>query len=157
MIYNKEMNKNIVIAILLIIIAWLSYNSFLNKKTDIDDTVKGPGIVYNNVKPENIVVDLPFPGAVTGKEFKAIGKAKGFMFEASFPVEVLDKDGQRLFIGPAHATVEDWMVDALVPFEIDIKVPETYIGPATIIFRKDNASGLPEHEGSASFPIVIEY
>jgi len=116
-----------------------------------------PSITYKNTSAENIVIDLPYPGAVTGKEFKAIGKAKGFMFEASFPVEVLDKDGKRLFIGPAHATVEDWMVSTLVPFEIDIKIPETYIGPATIIFSKDNASGLPQHDGSASFPITIEY
>jgi len=113
-------------------------------------------ITYKNTSAEYIVVDTPFPGAVTGKEFKVMGRARRFYFEASFPVEVLDKDGKQLFIGPAQAQ-GDWMVDAFVPFEINVKVPDSYIGPATLILHKDNPSGLPEHDASMSFPITIEY
>ncbi|MES3004784.1 MAG: Gmad2 immunoglobulin-like domain-containing protein [Patescibacteria group bacterium] len=115
-----------------------------------------PEPIYVNTSAERIVVDLPYPGAVTGKEFKVMGKARAFYFEGSFPVEVLDKDGNRLFIGPAQAQ-GDWMVDAFVPFEITVKVPDTYIGPATLIMHKDNPSGLPENDASMSFPITIEY
>jgi hypothetical protein len=115
-----------------------------------------PPITYNNTDADHIVVDLPFPGAVVGKEFKVTGKARGFYFEASFPVEVLDKDGKQLFIGPAQA-IGDWMVDAFVPFSIDVKLPESYIGPATLILRKDNPSDMRQYDGSISFPITIEY
>jgi Immunoglobulin-like domain of bacterial spore germination len=115
-----------------------------------------PPITYVNTSVDYIVVDLPFPGAVTGKEFKVTGKARGFYFEASFPVEVLDKDGKRIFIGPAQAQ-GDWMTDSFVPFEITVKVPDTYIGSATLVLHKDNPSDMREYDASMSFPITIEY
>ncbi|TSC70444.1 MAG: hypothetical protein CEO12_378 [Parcubacteria group bacterium Gr01-1014_46] len=116
-----------------------------------------PPITYTNATANLIVVDLPFPGAVTGKEFKVMGKARGtWYFEASFPVEVLDKNGKILFQGPAQAK-DEWMTENFVPFEITVKVPQSYIGPATLVLRKDNPSGLPEHDASISFPITIEY
>lgn len=120
------------------------------------EEIPPPPITYKNTSAEKIIVTNPFPGAVTGKEFKVTGQARAFYFEGSFPVEVLDEDGKRLFIGPAQAQGE-WMVDAFVPFSIDVKVPETYIGPATLVLHKDNASGLPEHDASISFPFTIEY
>lgn len=114
-------------------------------------------IIYKNASLDLIQVSLPYPDAVTGKEFSVIGKARGnWFFEASFPVEVLDKDGKRLAMGIAQAQGE-WMTTEFVPFKADIKVPESYIGPATLVLHKDNPSGLPEHEASISFPFTIEY
>ncbi len=116
-----------------------------------------PPITYDNATSDKIVVTNPFPGAVTGKEFTVAGKARGtWYFEASFPVQVIDKNGKVLFQGPAQAQ-GDWMTENFVPFSIAVKVPATYIGPATLILRKDNPSGLPENEASISFPITIEY
>jgi len=112
---------------------------------------------YANASADLIRVDLPFPGAVTGKEFSVRGQARGnWFFEASFPIEVLDKDGQTLAAGHAEAQ-GDWMTTEFVPFAGDIEVPASYTGPATLILRRDNASGLPEHDASVSFPITIEY
>jgi hypothetical protein len=114
-------------------------------------------ITYINSNVDDITVELPFPGAVTGKEFSVIGKARGkWYFEASFPIEVLDKDGNRLFIGPAQAEGE-WMTEEFVPFKLQVRVPESYIGPATIILKKDNPSGEVQFDASISFPINIEY
>ena len=114
-------------------------------------------ITYFNATDDNIVVELPFPGAVTGKNFSVIGKARGtWFFEASFPIEVLDKDGKFLAVGIAQAQGE-WMTRDFVPFKADIKVPQSYIGKATLVLKKDNPSGLPEHDASVSFPITIEY
>jgi hypothetical protein len=79
-----------------------------------------------------------------------------WFFEASFPMRVLDKDGKVLANGFSQAEGE-WMTEDFVPFKGNMKVPESYIGPATLILMKDNASGLPEHDASISFPIVIEY
>lgn len=117
-----------------------------------------PGkITYTNASSSLIQVALPFPNAVVGKEFSVIGKARGvWFFEASFPIDVIDKDGKLLAQGFAQAQGE-WMTEDFVPFKGDIKVPETYIGAATLILRKDNPSALPEHDASISFPITIEY
>lgn len=112
---------------------------------------------YTNATKDLIVVSLPLPGNVTGKEFSIIGKARGtWFFEASFPVEVLDNNGKTLFSGPAHAE-GDWMTTDFVPFKIDVKVPQSYTGKATVVLKKDNPSGLPERDASVMYPITIEY
>lgn len=112
---------------------------------------------YMNASADRIVVDLPFPGAVTGKQFSVTGKARGnWYFEASFPIEVRDASGTLIASGHAEAQ-SDWMTMEFVPFIADIQVPQTFIGPATLILKNDNASGLPEKDSSISFPITIEY
>jgi hypothetical protein len=114
-------------------------------------------ITYTKASADMIVVDLPFPGAVTGKEFSVVGRARGmWFFEASFPVELHDKNGKLLTTAIAQAEGE-WMTTNFVPFKAEVKAPITYIGPATLVLRKDNASGLPEHDASISFPITVEY
>lgn len=114
-------------------------------------------ITYTNTTSDMIVVELPYPGAVTGKTFSVIGKARGnWFFEASFPLEVLDKDGNILFAGIGQAT-SDWMTTEFVPFKADITIPATYIGPATLVLRKDNPSGEAQYDASISFPFTIEY
>lgn len=114
-------------------------------------------ITYTNASTDLIVVELPYPGAVTGKDFSVIGRARGvWFFEASFPLELLDKDGKLLATGFAQADGE-WMTENFVPFKGEIQAPKSYIGPATLVLKKDNASGLPEHDASISFPIIIEY
>lgn len=114
-------------------------------------------ITYNNASENVIVVELPFPGAVTGKEFSVIGKARGvWFFEASFPVEVLDRDGRTLTTAIATAQ-GDWMTNEFVFFKADVHVPKTYMGKATLILKKDNPSGILSKDASISFPINIEY
>jgi hypothetical protein len=112
---------------------------------------------YTSATADSIVVDLPFPGAVTGKEFSVIGKARGtWYFEASFPVVLIDSSGKVIATGIAQAE-GDWMTENFVPFKATILAPSTFIGPATLVLRKDNPSGLPEHDASVSFPITVEY
>jgi hypothetical protein len=112
---------------------------------------------YVHASADTIQVELPFPGAVTGKTFSVIGKARGpWFFEASFPVVVLDKDGNELAAVPAQAQGE-WMKNDFVDFKADITVPESYIGPATLVLKKDNPSGDPARDASVLFPITIEY
>ncbi len=125
-------------------------------KTGGDSSNSSP-ITYSNASADLIKVSLPFPGAVTGKEFSVTGTARGtWYFEASFPIQVLDKDGKILASTPAHAEGE-WMTENFVSFKADIVIPQTYAGPATVVLQKDNPSGLPEHDASMSFPITIEY
>lgn len=127
---------------------------FFNEKENLKPSLT---ITYSNATADIITVELPFPGAVTGKQFSVIGKARGYwFFEASFPIQVLDKDGKLLTQGFAQAK-DEWMTTDFVPFKADITIPETYTGPATLVLKKDNPSGLSEHDAFISFPFTIEY
>ncbi len=123
----------------------------------VEDIAPAAKITYTNATINNISVDLPAPGGVVGKEFSVVGKARGtWFFEASFPVEILDKNGKSLVVVPAQAQ-SDWMTENFVPFKATLKVPNGYAGAATLVLRKDNPSGLPQNDASISFPITIEY
>ena len=115
---------------------------------------------YQNATPNDIVVTLPYPGAVTGKEFSVRGKARGYwFFEASFPVVVYDAAGEELAVGLANPEPPgtEWMTTEFIDFKADLVVPQTYIGPAVLVLKKDNPSGEPERDASVSFPFTIEY
>jgi hypothetical protein len=112
---------------------------------------------YHNATSDQIRITQPAPGSVTGKTFTISGQARGtWYFEASFPVAVLDKDGKTLVTIPAQAK-GDWMTTDFVPYSVQVTVPQSYIGPATIVLHKDNPSGLSENDASMSVPITIEY
>jgi hypothetical protein len=114
-------------------------------------------ITYQNASTDLIVVDTPPVGAVTGRQFRVTGKARGtWFFEASFPVKIVDPRGKTIFATPAEAQ-DDWMTEEFVPFIANITVPETFIGPATLVLEKDNPSGMKEKDASVSFPITISY
>lgn len=141
-----------------LVIGFLIWLGVSHKNAEVQEPVlETPEITYINASSDMIVPELPFPGAVTGKEFSVIGTARGnWYFEASFPIEVLDQDGNTLV--QSYATAQgEWMTTEFVPFKGEVKIPETYIGPATLVLHKDNASGEPDKDASISFPIVIEY
>lgn len=102
----------------------------------------------------DVVVDAPRSGASVPKTFTVTGQAPGaWYFEASFPIEVRDPSG--LVVGTGHATaLSDWMTTAPVAFKADITVAG-YSGPATLVLKKDNPSGLPQNDGSVTIPITI--
>jgi hypothetical protein len=104
-------------------------------------------------KADLIRVDTPRPNELVGSPLTVTGEARGYWyFEASFPIEVRDAEGELLAIAPAQAQGE-WMTEEFVPFEItlDFQLPKTDTG--TLILHKDNPSGLPEHDDSLSIPI----
>ena len=112
---------------------------------------------YSNASSDTITVDAPHAGAVVGKSFSVTGHARGlWFFEASFPVVVLDQDGNVLASAPATTTAE-WMTNDLIPFTADLMVPESYVGPATLELKKDNPSGDPRNDASLSYPITVQY
>ncbi|HEY4494022.1 MAG TPA: Gmad2 immunoglobulin-like domain-containing protein [Candidatus Paceibacterota bacterium] len=159
------MNKTI-ISIIIIVLVLGGFVYFYNKEgtsvytpapVPAPEPVPAPAITYMNATIDNIRVELPFPGAVVGKEFSVIGEARGsWYFEASFPVTVLDKDGNKLVATYAQAQGE-WMTPDFVPFKGNVKISSAYIGPATLILQKDNPSDMRQYDASISFPITIEY
>ncbi|HCC83732.1 TPA: hypothetical protein DEP96_02700 [Candidatus Uhrbacteria bacterium] len=105
-----------------------------------------------------IRLTTPLPGDTVRSPLTIKGEARGsWFFEASFPVFLTDWDGRIIGSGIAQAQ-GDWMTSDFVPFTATITfVPdaEVYSNRGALILRKDNPSGLPEHDDALEIPVVI--
>ncbi len=124
--------------------------------TPIDSTPTPPAqATYVNASTNMIQVTTPTPGATVPSVFAVAGKARGgWYFEANFPYEIQDANGNTIAQGPVQAQGE-WMTTEFVPFTRQITVPN-YKGKAMLILHNDNPSGLPENAASVSIPITIQ-
>ena len=105
-----------------------------------------------SVQPE-VRVDSPAKGSLVTSPLRITGQARGsWFFEASFPVTLVDANDKVLVQGIAESQ-GDWMTKNFVKFEakLEFKAPATAKG--FLILRKDNPSGLPEHDASFSVPV----
>ncbi len=83
------------------------------------------------------------------------GRAPGnWFFEASFPILLTDNKGNTLAEAIAQAE-GDWMTTALVPFHATLHFTPPSSASGTLVFKKDNPSGLPEHDASIEKPVSI--
>lgn len=100
----------------------------------------------------DISVSQPSANAVVTSPLLVTGEARGtWYFEASFPVKLLDDQGNEIAITPAQAQGE-WMTEDFVPFEATLEF-ETDALVGTLVLEKDNPSGLPENAASISIPV----
>jgi len=89
------------------------------------------------------------------------GEARGtWYFEASFPVLLMDGSGKIIAQGVAEAQ-GDWMTTDFVPFTATLsfvraEVTQPYASRATLILKKDNASGLPAHDDAVYLPVYLQ-
>ncbi|MBP9758019.1 MAG: hypothetical protein KBD06_05445 [Candidatus Pacebacteria bacterium] len=105
---------------------------------------------------ERVIVTTPLPNTSVGATFVVKGNAPGnWFFEADFPIQVRDKDGNVIARTFASALGE-WMTTEQVGFSSTIIVEGGYKGPATLILVKNNPSGLPEHDDAVEIPITIQ-
>ena len=103
---------------------------------------------------DNIKITSPTSGSVISSPVKITGEAKGWYFEATFPVRLVDENGRTLAKGSAKAT-SDWMVDAYVPFELQLTFNPQGAKSGKLIFEKDNPSGLSENAKGFSLPVLF--
>lgn len=152
----------VVVILLLVVIAVLAWFLFALPapvQTPVATTTPvGGGTTTPDPKTplhDRVVITSPKAGSTVGTTFTVTGEAPGnWYFEASFPVQVYDKNHSKLVSVPAQAK-GDWMTTEQVPFEVTLTVTG-YTGPATLVLLKDNPSGLPENEDSVEIPIVIQ-
>lgn len=134
---NNSFMKRLIIAVAIALIAVVAIV--------IWKTPRAPSVL--------IVVASPKDGDVISSPLVFSGKARGYWyFEASFPVRVIDANGNELGVGIAQAQ-DEWMTEAFVPFAgtVEFLTPETPTGK--VIFQKDNPSGLPEHDAAVEVPV----
>ncbi|MDO8482161.1 MAG: Gmad2 immunoglobulin-like domain-containing protein [bacterium] len=100
-----------------------------------------------------IQVATPLPNQKVASPLKVSGKAVGnWYFEASFPIKILDENGDTLGVSPAQAK-GDWMTTEFVPFEVTLTFEKPTTQTGTLVLMKDNPSGLPENDDSISIPV----
>ncbi|MEK7585579.1 MAG: Gmad2 immunoglobulin-like domain-containing protein [Patescibacteria group bacterium] len=100
---------------------------------------------------DNIIVTAPVMGQKIDSPLSVTGAARGpWFFEASFPIELLDGGGAVISRGLGTAQAE-WMTTDFVPFIANLTFPSQISGTVgKLILRKDNPSGLPEHDDSVT-------
>lgn len=107
------------------------------------------------LKTPNVNTEVTSPLLVSGL-------ARGqWYFEGSFPIVMTDWDGKIIAEGVATAQ-GDWMTEQYVPFTatIDFVSPyheddPSFMQRGSLILRKDNPSGLPEHDDALEIPILF--
>jgi len=104
-------------------------------------------------KADLIRVNNPRPNQMISSPLVLEGEARGFwFFEASFPVRLFDGAGKEIAIAIAQAKGE-WMTEEFVPFGATLEFAKPTTASGTLVFEKDNPSGLPEHDDSLIMPI----
>lgn len=95
-------------------------------------------------KPDLIKIFTPKLGEVVQSPLLVTGEARGFwFFEASFPVKLIDEQGNLIARGIAQAQ-KDWMTEDFVPFKATLEF-STLVASGSLILEKDNPSGLQEN------------
>ncbi len=103
--------------------------------------------------PDSVVLESLVANGKITSPVTLLGKALGtWFFEASFPVRVLDAEGNVLGTGVAEAK-SDWMTTGYVPFTATITFSGATTDTGFLEFVKDNPSGLPEHDASVRMPV----
>ncbi len=84
------------------------------------------------------------------------GEARGqWFFEASFPVKLVDLQGNEIAVTHAEAQGE-WTTTDFVPFQstLNFTVP-VGVSEGVLVLQKDNPSGLSEHDAQFIIPVTF--
>ena len=115
---------------------------------------------YIESKADLITVSAPEPMTVVTSPLSLSGEARGYwFFEGDAPVVLTDWDG-RIIAESFITAGGDWMTEDKVPFSGELTFTSPYsegdpdfMRRGTLIFQKDNPSGLPENDDALEIPI----
>lgn len=115
-----------------------------DESTDVDDK-------SDLIKVTNIV-----SGQAIASPLTITGEARGtWYFEASFPIQLLNADGEVLATAIAQAQ-GDWMTEKFVPFTATLNFnPVRGDANGSLVLQKDNPSGLPENDDQLIIPVKL--
>ena len=113
--------------------------------------------IGNELEKQDLIrVRAPRPNQKVKSPMVIEGEARGtWFFEASFPIKLVDKDGNLIALAIAQAQA-DWMTESFVPFRTKMEYSLATSTPATLILEKDNPSGLPQHADELRIPLLLE-
>lgn len=106
-----------------------------------------------NTTNESVIIATPQPSSIVSSPLTVQGQATGtWFFEAALPLQIVDANEKVIGKGVASAQA-DWMTADLVPFSgnVEFTTPSTPSG--WIVIKKNNPSGLPDHDDEFRIPI----
>lgn len=104
----------------------------------------------------HVSITLPLANATIVSAAAVAGSVTGggWFFEGTFPVKVLDADGAVLGEGHVQAEPADaWMSTGTVAFAGTVEFKTPHYATGTLVFSKDNPSGLPANAGEVRVPV----
>lgn len=150
-----------IILLILVVVVAIFALAAARMFTSKPDSPTVPEVTVVSTSP--LTIDLPQSGSIIVSPLVVSGTAPGtWYFEASFPIVLVDWDG--LIIAESYAQAQsDWMTEGQVPFiaTLDFAKPSCttdadYCRRGSLILKKDNPSGLPEHDASVEIPVLFQ-
>ena len=112
-----------------------------------------------------IKLETPLPEEVITSPLSIKGEARGvWFFEGDFPVVLTNWDGLIIAEGfataqgdPSHEGGASWMTEDFVSFEaeLEFEVDTQVSNKGSLIFKRDNPSGLSENDDALEIPILF--
>ena len=104
-------------------------------------------------KLDEVHVVNPSPQETIPNNYLIHGSARGYwFFEANTSIQILDENEDVIYEDYVIAT-EPWMTEEMVKFEREISFDPMDNKEGYFVFKKANASGLPEHDDEVRYPI----
>lgn len=101
----------------------------------------------------DIKIETPLPDEIIASPLQISGQAIGnWYFEAVFPIKLLDANGKEIARISAQAQ-SDWMTGEPVPFKATLEFENPQTATGTLVFEKDNPSGLPENSAKKEISV----
>jgi hypothetical protein len=153
----------VVIAIVLVVLAWLLTAHTEQPGESCPADQPWPcGLQATGTKDIWVTNPHPKDGPVSSPVTVHGFIRTSWVFEASFPVVIVDWDGRIIGQGPAR-TDSDWMQDKMVQFEAAIPFTppacasgQDYCKRGAIIFKNDNPSGDPARDKAFELPVTFK-
>lgn len=124
--------------------------------SDSDEQAGDDQTIVDQDLSDLIQVDLPKNDQIISSPVMIKGQARGtWFFEGDFPVILLNQAGKIMAINNARAQT-DWMTEDFVRFASVFEFPTPTSTLGTLILKKDNPSGLPEHDAEVRIPVEFK-
>lgn len=142
----------VLVAIIILGLVFLGFKLWDNQNPSYP--VPSPGTSTTSTN-SLVRVTSPLPNTAVKSPLVITGEARGnWYFEASFPVKILDANGEVL--GVHYATAQgEWMTTEFVPFVSTLVFATSTTPTGTLVLEKDNPSGLPENANEIRIPVTF--
>ena len=134
----------IILGLFVIVAAWIVFG--LGESAIIKEE---PARSFTSQKVD---VSTPLPNSIVQSPLQITGEARGWYFEASFPVKITDANGTVLGQTAAEAQ-GDWMTTSSVPFKATLEFTTSTTRGGFLIFQKNNPSDMRQYDESVQFPV----
>lgn len=124
-------------------------------QTNVNQLVNVNTNINQPPQNKNIIVSKPAVNEEITSGYTIEGQAAGWYFEAVFPIKLLDSTGKEIATTQAQAQ-SDWMTTNFVPFKATINFSIDKDQDGTLVFMKDNPSGLPQNDQKYEMPVKLK-